>query len=492
MLEIVAASCFNLVYCFSLPLFPDSARRKIVKRHDAEDHPNRTKKVALIVTTIANFVVPFMGSSVNIALPAIEREFKIDAVLLSWISLAFTLATATLLVPMSRLADIYGRKRLFTYGMALFTIASGLCAVAPSAPLLIMFRNIQGIGGAMSFGTGVAILTSVFPLGERGKAMGINVAAVYVGLSLGPFIGGFLTQHFGWRSIFILTVPLGLLVVALVLLHLKGEWAEARGERFDLSGSFIYCVALVALIVGFSLLPGIQGFVAILLSMVSMCAFIWWETKTKSPVVNLSLFRTNRVFALSNLAALINYSATFSVTFLLSLYLQYIRGMSPRSAGLLLVAQPIVQAMVSPWAGRLADRIEPRLVASAGMGICAIGLFLLCTLDANTSFYLIAVKLALLGFGFALFSTPNTTAVMNSVEKKFYGVASGIQGTMRSVGQAMSLGITVLLLAVYVGRVRISPQYFPFFLKSVHATFLIFGALCTVGVFASIARGKMR
>jgi len=208
--------------------------------------------------------------------------------------------------------------------------------------------------------------------------------------------------------------------------------------------------------------------------------------------VNLSLFRTNRVFALSNVAALINYSATFSVAFVLSLYLQYIRGMSPRSAGLLLVAQPMVQAFVSPWAGRLADRFEPRLVASAGMAICAIGLFMLCTLDANTSFYLIVLKLALLGFGFALFSTPNTTAVMNSVEKRFYGVASGIQGTMRSVGQAMSLGISVLLLAVYVGRVRITPQYFPFFLKSVSATFLIFGALCTVGVFASIARGKMR
>lgn len=463
-----------------------------MKGHEAEDHSNKTKKVALIVTTIANFAVPFMGSSVNIALPAIEREFKIDAVLLSWISLAFTLGTATLLVPMSRLSDIHGRKRLFTYGMALFTIASGLCAVAPSAPLLIVFRNMQGIGGAMSFGTGVAILTSVFPLGERGKAMGINVAAVYVGLSLGPFIGGFLTQLFGWRSIFILTVPLGLLIVALVLLHLKEEWAEARGEKFDLRGSFIYCFALIALIVGFSLLPGAKGFVAIFLSIVSMCAFIWWETKTAYPVVNIALFRTNRVFALSNVAGLINYSATFSVAFVLSLYLQYIRGLSPRTAGLLLVAQPVVQAFVSPWAGRISDRVEPRLVASAGMAICAIGLFLLCIIDAETSFYLIVAKLALLGFGFALFSTPNTTAVMNSVEKKFYGVASGIQATMRSVGQAMSLGIAVLLLAVFVGRVRISPEYFPFFLKSIRATFLIYGGLCTIGVFASIARGKTR
>jgi len=275
------------LYCSSLPLFPESARRKIVKSHEPEDHSSRTKKVALIVTTITNFAVPFMGSSVNIALPAIEREFKIDAVLLSWISLAFTLATATLLVPMSRLADIYGRKRLFTYGIALFTIASGLCAMAPSAPLLIVFRNMQGIGEPCALAPALLSSRRSFPWGE-GKGNGDNRGSRIHRLSLGPFIGGFLTQHFGWRSIFILTVPTGLLIVALVLLHLKGEWAEARGERFDFSGSFIYCVALVALIVGFSLLPGVKGFVAILLSMVSMCAFVWWETKTKSPVVDLS------------------------------------------------------------------------------------------------------------------------------------------------------------------------------------------------------------
>jgi EmrB/QacA subfamily drug resistance transporter len=451
-----------------------------------------TKKVALIVTTIANFAIPFMGSAMNIALPTIGREFRVNAVLLSWVAMAFTLATATLLVPLSKLGDIYGRKRLFTYGMAVFTIASSLCALATSVPMLILFRFMQGVGGAMSFGTAMAILISVFPPGERGSAMGINVAAVYLGLSLGPFIGGFLTQYLGWRSIFVTAVPFGLLIVTLALVKLKGEWAEARGERFDLGGSAIYCVALVALIVGFSLLPGVNGLIAILLSLIGMYVFVRWEAKTENPVVNLSLFKTNRVFALSNVAGLINYSATFAIGFVLSLYLQYVRGMSPQTAGFVLVAQPIVQAVVSPWSGRLADRVEPRIVATMGMGICAIGLFLLSIIDETTSLYLIVAKLALLGFGFALFSTPNTTAVMNSVDKQFYGVASGIQATMRSVGQAMSLGIAVLVIAVYVGRVRITPQYFPLFLKSVHVTFLIFGTFCVVGVFASIARGKTR
>jgi EmrB/QacA subfamily drug resistance transporter len=459
-------------------------------REDPQSGSNKT--VALTVATIANFSWPFMAASISIALPSIGREFKIDAVLLSWIAMSFTLATATLLVPFSRMADIYGRKKVFLGGVALFTIACFFAAVATSAYMLIASRILQGIGGAMSFGTSVAIVTSVYPPGERGKAMGITIGAVYLGISCGPLIGGFLTQHLGWRSIFVATIPFGILVVALGLLKLKGEWAEARGEKFDLVGSVIYSVALVALIVGLSQLPAPTGCVAILVSLLGFYLFVRWETKSKSPVINFALFRNNRVFALSNIAALIHYSATFSVTFMLSLYLQYVRGMSPQSAGLLLVAQPIVQAVVAAWAGRLSDRMQPRLVASMGMAITAVGLFLLSVIDEQTSPYVIVAKLALLGFGFALFTSPNTIAIMNSVEAKSYGIASGILSTSRAVGQVTSMAIAVLLIALYVGRVRISPQHFPFFLKSIHLMFLICGTLCVGGIFASIARGKTR
>jgi EmrB/QacA subfamily drug resistance transporter len=450
------------------------------------------KTVALIVTTIANFSWPFMAASVSIALPSIEREFKIDAVLLSWVAMSFTLATASLLVPLSRMADIYGRKKVFLYGVALFTVASFLAAIASSAPMLIGSRILQGMGGAMSFGTSVAIVTSVYPPGERGRAMGISIGAVYLGISCGPLIGGFLTQHFGWRSIFVANIPFGILVIGLGLLKLKGEWAEARGEKFDLGGSIICSVSLVALIIGLSQLSTLYGWIAILLSFLGFFLFVRWETKSKNPVINLALFKNNRVFALSNIAALIHYSATNAVTFMLSLYLQYVRGMSPQSAGLLLVAQPIVQAVVAAWAGRLSDRIQPRLVASMGMAITAICLFLLSVIDEQTSLYAIVAKLAFLGFGFALFTSPNTIAVMNSVEAKSYGIASGILSTMRAVGQVTSMAIAVLLIALFVGRVRINPQYFPSFLKSVHLTFLICGTLCVGGIFASIARGKTR
>jgi EmrB/QacA subfamily drug resistance transporter len=470
--------------------------RKVVQSESTEgietSRVKTSKRVALIVTTIASFSWPFMGAAISIALPSIEREFKIDAVLLSWIAIAFTLTTATLLVPFGRMADIYGRKKVFTYGIVFYTVGSFFSAIATSVPMLIACRVLQGIGGAMSFGTSVAIITSVYPPGERGKPMGIVIGAVYLGVSCGPLIGGFLTQYFGWRSIFVANIPFGVLVLGLVLLKLKGEWAESRGERFDLGGSVICSVALVALIVGLTLLPALNGWLAIMLSLLGFYLFARWESGSKNPVVNLALFRNNRVFALSNIAALIHYSATNAVTFMLSLYLQYVRGMSPQSAGLLLVAQPIVQAVVAIWAGRLSDRIQPRLVASTGMAITAVCLLLLSVMDEKTSPYAIVAKLAFLGFGFGLFSSPNTIAVMNSVETKSYGIASGILSTMRAVGQATSMAIAVLLIALYVGRVRINPEHFPFFLKSIRVTFLICGTLCVGGVFASIARGKTR
>jgi len=453
---------------------------------------NVSKRVVLIIATMASFLTPFMGSSINIALPSIGREFAMDAVSLSWVPTAYLLATAVFLVPFGRIADIYGRKRIFTCGILIYTISSLLLAISTSAVMLISFRIFQGMGGAMIFGTGVAMLTSVFPVGERGRALGINVAAVYLGLSLGPFLGGLLTQYFGWRSIFLVNVPLGLTIIAFVFWKLKGEWAEAKGHKFDLIGSVIYSLALVAIMYGLSLLPAMSGAGVILIGILGLLTFIWWEMKVESPILHMNLFKNNTVFAFSNLAALINYSATFAVTFLLSLYLQYTKGLSPQNAGLILVSMPAVQALFSPLAGRLSDRIEPRIIASVGMGLTTIGLGLLTFLDQNTAIAFILASLIVLGFGFALFSSPNTNAVMSSVEAKSYGVASATVATMRQIGMMLSMGIAMLIFAIYIGRVEITPEYYPVFVKSLKIAFVIFTALCFGGIFASLARGKMR
>ena len=450
------------------------------------------KKIALLIAVLAGFLTPFDLSAVNIALPTLASEFSMDAVTLSWVATAYLLASAVFLVPFGRIADIHGRKKIFSAGLMVFTFASFAMVFSVSPSMIILLRVVQGIGAALIFGTSVAILTSVTPPRERGKALGIYTTAVYLGLSMGPFLGGFLTTSFGWRSIFLVNVPVGILILAIVRTKLEGEWADARGESFDIPGALLYGLALVCVMFGFSLMPDVSGMVLVAAGTLVLATFLWWEHRTPSPLINLSLFLKNRVFAFSNLAALINYSATFSVTFFLSFYLQYIRGFSPAVAGTILVTQPVVQAVFSSYAGRLSDRIEPGRIASAGMTMTAVGLFLLSLLSADTPLTYLIGTLILLGLGFAFFSSPNTNAIMSSVAKPYYGVASGTLGTMRLVGQMLSMGIAMVIISLFIGRFMITPNVSTQLLMSIRAGFTLFALLCCCGVFFSLVRGKLR
>jgi len=459
-----------------------------------DDHAgNSTSKGAvLLVTTMASFIFPFMASAVNIALPSLGKELFLDAVTLGWVATGYLLSSAALLVPFGRIADIYGRRKIFTLGTAIFTLSSLLAGMAGSVSMLISCRVFQGIGGAMLAGTGVALLTTVFPVNERGKVLGINVGATYLGLSLAPVLGGVLTQHLGWRSIFFSSALLGLAVIGVVLWKLKGEWTGAKGERFDVAGSVIYSLSLVALVYGSTLLPAVSGVWLIVGGIIGLSAFVRREMTTRSPVLDVSLFRNSKTFTLSNLAALINYSATFAVSFLISLYLQYLKGFNPQDTGLILVAMPATQAILSPVAGRLSDRIEPRLIASAGMALATVGLVIFIFLNEETSLKLIIGNLILLGFGVALFASPNTNAVMSSAPKTAYGVASATLATMRQAGMVFSMGVAMLMFAFYIGRVQITPEYYPLFQASMRVSFVVFAVLCFGGMFASLARGKVR
>ncbi|HOT93738.1 MAG TPA: MFS transporter [Methanoregulaceae archaeon] len=456
----------------------------------SETTPSLRRQV-LVAASLASFLTPYMGSSINVSLPTIGNEFGVDAVLLNWLATAFILATAVFIVPAGRLADIHGRKRVFVVGLLVYLAGTALCVHVPSVDLLIGVRVLQGIGSAMVFGTSVALLSSVYPPAERGRALGISIASVYLGLTLGPSIGGFLTHNFGWRAIFLVTIPLGLVALVL-LLRIRGEWAEARNEPLDLVGSVLYGVGLCTLMLGLSALPGTIGLILVAGGLAVFFLFGWWELRVPFPVIQLSLFRDNRVYLFSNLAALINYSATFGIGFLLSFYLQHIRDLDAQTTGLILLSQPLVQTVISPIAGRASDRIEPRLLASSGMALMVGGLVLFAFLDRFTPVGLIFGVLMTIGLGYGLFSSPNTNAIMGAVERRFYGVASGMVATMRLIGQLLSLEIVMLALVIFVGRVQLTDLYDEDLLGAIRISFAVFAVLCTVGVCISLARGNRK
>lgn len=455
--------------------------------------PESQRRNALLVCMAASFVTPFSSSALNLAIPAIGRDLGAGAVAVSWVVTAFLLSSASLLLPAGRLADIVGRKRVFIAGVALFCATSLGCGLAPAIAALIALRAAQGAAAALVFATSLAILTSVYPPGDRGRVLGIAVTAVYVGLAAGPVAGGFLTAHLGWRSIFLVTAGLTAAAALVPALRLRGEWVGAAGESFDWPGAVLGASGLAAFLLGLSSLSSGGGAgLALGCGAVLLLAFAAREARARHPLVDVRLFAGNVVFAFSNLAALIHYSATFAVTFLVSLHLQVVQGRDPRSAGLVLLAQPVLMAVLSPWAGRLSDRHEPRTLASLGMAVTALGVAALGLLPVRAPLAALLAALATIGAGFALFSSPNSNAVMSSVDRARYGVAAAVLAAMRLIGQALSMAVVTFLLGAHVGRSRLDAAAVPALVRSERIAFALFAALCVAGMLASLSRGRVR
>jgi EmrB/QacA subfamily drug resistance transporter len=445
------------------------------------------KKGTLMIAAIAAFVGSYMMSAVTVALPTIGKELAAEAVMLSWVANAVAMAQAMVLIPAGRFADIYGRKKVFLAGMFLFAASNLACVYVNSVVELIVYRVIQGMGAGILIVAVVAILTSTFPASERGKALGINVGATYAGLSAGPFIGGVMTQHFGWRSIFILSGLLSALVIIIAFRYMKGEWADAKGEKFDFAGTGIFIVSLVLVIYGFSALLTVPGIIIFLLGAAGVAAFVWRESRIPSPIFDVTRFRKNSVFIFSNLATLISYCAAFAINFLLSLYLQYIKGMPPQTVGLVIVVQPVVMTCIAPISGRLSDKFDPRKVASLGMAFLFTAMLLYTFVGEGTSIGYIIGVLVVSGFGYGLFSSPNSNAIMGSVDKRLVGVASGALGTMRTFGMTLSMGIVMIIFSIFIGDAQITPEYYPAFLTSFKTMFIVSSALSFLGVFSQLA-----
>lgn len=448
----------------------------------------------LIVVMITSFLAPFTGNAINIAIPAIASEFHSTPVMLNMVVASYIIASAAFLLPFGRLGDIVGRRKVFVVGMFFFTITSFLCAIAFSLQSLIIFRVLQGVASSMIFGTSMAILISFVPPQERGKVIGLTVSTTYLGLSLGPVLGGFITAYLSWRVIFYFNSLIGLFVMTLTLLKVKRDLSEAQEETFDLIGSMLCVAGLVSILYGVSSVSTVYVAKYILLAgLMIFIVFIRYEMTLKYPLIKIEMFTRNIPFAYSNLAALINYAATFAATFMMSLYLQTVMGYSPEKAGLILLAQPLVMAILSPYAGRLSDRKQPRKVASWGMGITTVGLFFFIFLSEHSPIGLVIANLMLIGVGFALFSSPNTKAVMSSVSKSFYGVASSTLGTMRLVGQAISMTIVTLITSLFMKNLNIgSADYVTQYIRSSKTSFVVFTLICFAGIIASRARGSIK
>jgi len=448
------------------------------------------KRSVLLIAAFSAYITPFMGAAVNLALPSIGEELNASAKQLNWVVTIYLLATAVFMLPFGRLGDILGRKKIFIWGLILFTLTTICIVFTGNIYSFLAFRAGQGISSAMIFGTSMAIITSVFPPGERGRAIGINITAVYTGLFTGPFLGGLLTEYFGWRSIFIFLIPLSAVAAYLAYRKIKTEWSEAKGEKLDIPGTVLLGGGLVLTILGFSRIPGTAGILLIAAGLIMIISFLLYERKAVYPLLDIKLLLSNKVFSFSNLAAMIHYAATSAIVFFMSLYLQYLKGLDARTAGLIIMAQPVMMTLFSIPAGKLSDKINPGHIASAGIGMTALGLFALTFLEQSSSLAYIIAVLAFNGLGYALFSTPNSNAIMSSVQKKHLGVASGMLGTMRMIGQTMSLGIAMMLIALNLGDETINPENYDRLLKTIQTGLVIFALICIPGIFASLARNK--
>ena len=434
----------------------------------------------------------FLISSINIALPAIEQSFGLNAISLSWVITAFLVATGIFLLPVGKWGDISGNVRLFKAGLIVFTLASVLCAVSPSGVWLIVARFVQGVGSAFTNTTGQAILVTNFPARNRGQVIGISVASVYAGLATGPFIGGFLTQALGWHSLFYVAAVLGVLSTIIAFAFLEKDTHVPSGDKkVNLRGTLFFVIGLVALVYGSSHIPSAYGWGLMIFGIVMLVLFWIIESRLANPMFETRLFTHNKLFGFSNLAALINYTATSAIVFFLSLYLQKIQGLPPREAGAVIIAQPVMMAIFSPVVGRLSDRIQPRYFATLGMAMCSIGLFAMSFFTSTTPLWIIILVLVWEGLGFAFFSSPNMNTIMSSVDKSRYGQASGTASSMRIFGQIVGMTIVTFFFAFHFGSKAVTEVNDTIFLIAMKWGFVTFALISVVGIYFSFTRGNV-
>lgn len=449
-------------------------------------------KFALIIVCLGSIIGPIGMASVNIAIPDLAADLQANAKMVSWLPTLFILSSVIFMLPASKLADNYGRKRIYASGLALNAFASFMCGLGTSIEWVLFWRFIQGAAAAMIFGTGVAIITSVTPSHKRGAALGIAAACVYIGLTIAPAVGGWLTELFGWRSVFLFQVPIVIALLLLIKIRLKGEWKNVEKTKYDWWGTGIFAVFSSSLVYGLSVLPSTLGLAMLGLSAGSLTFFIVHQSRSHRPLIRVQMFRESRVFSMSLATSLLMYASNFPLVFLMSLYLQYVKGLSPSHAGQVILVQALSMAIMAPLSGKLADRFEPRLVSTLGCVIVACGLYVLSLMNAETSIMYIACSLLLIGFGFGLFSTPNNNAIMGGVKVHEVGVASASMSLSRTIGNLFGMSLVNLMVHYYLGNAQFTQEQNPALIQTVEMALNMSLAFVVVACVISAFRGKSR
>lgn len=453
---------------------------------------SKEQRATLMVSLMTAFLSTFMGSALNLSIPGMGDHFGASATLVGWVVTAYMLAVAATSVPMGKIADTIGRRPLLIWGVFAFSLTGILAALSVSIWMMLAIRVAQGVAGSMIFSTNTAILISAFPPGERGSVLGKLTASTYLGLSIGPVAGGILNHYLGWQSIFVTASVIGFAAFATALAWLPPHIQKLNGAGLDFPGMLYFVLMITLTMYGLTnLTRGGAAWLAVGAGLLSAYFFARRELRIPNPLVQLRLFRHNLAYTYANLAALLNYGANFAVGYLTAIYLQLVMGLSSQTAGLILISQPVFMALFSPYAGRLSDRIPPYKLASAGMALCAVSLLMFAFMGTQGYLALIFIALIVGGIGFALFSSPNTNAVMAAVDPRDFGVASSILATMRSTGHSASMAVVTLVVGAYMGNSALTAATPAQLAMTMHTAFGLFTALCVAGVFLSMKRSSL-
>lgn len=442
----------------------------------------------------ASIMGPIDGSVVNIAMPTFSQVFHVDLNTVGWVSMSYLLVLGSLILTYGRLGDMFGFRRIFLWGIGIFTIASGLCTLASNVWVLVAFRAVQAVGAGMFMAMGPAIITSIFPPQERGRALGTNGMIVAVGLALGPTLGGFLISWSSWKSIFFINVPIGIISL-LFCFRMVPQANELKPQKFDLVGAALGFISLCAFLIAGSYgeqwgWTSVSTLVLALVFIIGIVAFIRWERRVKQPMLDLSLFR-NRVFSGANYAALMNFMAMFAMTFLTPFYLQEILHLNVEHAGLILTVSPLIVFVMAPFSGTMSDRLGTRWLAFTGQTIVCLSLFFMAGLSAHSRVIDIVWRLFLFGLGTGLFQSPNNSAVMGSVPRHRLGIGSAVLATVRNVGMVLGIAVSSGVFTwQHSARLAVlgAGGEIPAFMAGLKAAFLAGAILAASGALTSLFR----